>query len=437
MTSPTHACTGQSTASVLAIGFGSATAMWTAGYLTHMPALPAPIGVTFALLVLALVAGGWLLARFADSRWSHAALAALLTATINLLVLGSLLRDDAAAMPAPWIWLPGFFAASVALVLIGWSLGRRPSNRSDRHVNWSFVFALVTVAATGLLVIAGGLVTGYDAGLAVPDWPDSFHANMFLYPLSRMTGGIYYEHTHRLLGSLVGLTTIVLTIHLWRTDRRRSLRLLLLVAVAAVILQGFMGGHRVTMAAVPAGGVDVSTPEHETTASIALRLAHGAFGQIFLALVVAAAAMTSTTWRQASPAAPPRKLRTDQTLGLLLLAAILTQLVLGAALRQLQVLLLWHIALATVVTLLAMIAGLRAWGLYPDSPVLPRLGLWLIFATLAQLALGTVALLARKYQGNLLPVNALITTTHQAVGALLLALAVTQTLWSGRLARPQ
>lgn len=49
--------------------------------------------------------------------------------------------------------------------------------------------------------------------MAVKGWPDSYGANMFLYPISLMNNPhIYLEHTHRLFGSLVGLTTLVLMI---------------------------------------------------------------------------------------------------------------------------------------------------------------------------------------------------------------------------------
>lgn len=58
--------------------------------------------------------------------------------------------------------------------------------------------ALLTLAATFLLILFGGLVTNTGAGLAVPDWPTTFGYNMFLYPWSSMVGGIFYEHSHRL-----------------------------------------------------------------------------------------------------------------------------------------------------------------------------------------------------------------------------------------------
>src|SRR5581483_12442942 len=83
------------------------------------------------------------------------------------------------------------------------------------------------------------------AALAVPDWPTTFGYNMFLYPWSQMVGGIFYEHSHRLLGSLVGLLTLALAAALWREGGR--LRALGLVMVGAVIAQGVLGGLRVVL----------------------------------------------------------------------------------------------------------------------------------------------------------------------------------------------
>src|SRR5262249_56432210 len=79
---------------------------------------------------------------------------------------------------------------------------------------------LVTLTATGVLIVLGGLVTNTGAGLAVPDWPSTFGHNMFLFPWSQMIGGILYEHSHRLVGALVGLLTLVLSAALWREGGR-------------------------------------------------------------------------------------------------------------------------------------------------------------------------------------------------------------------------
>ena len=72
-------------------------------------------------------------------------------------------------------------------------------------------------------------------------------------------GGIYYEHVHRLLGSLVGLVTLVLAVHLWRTEPRRWLRRLGFGALALVIVQGILGVLRVT------GGFTLTTSPEEVS----------------------------------------------------------------------------------------------------------------------------------------------------------------------------
>ena len=79
--------------------------------------------------------------------------------------------------------------------------------------------ALVTAAVTFVLILFGGLVTNTGAALAVPDWPTTFGHNMFLYPWSKMVGGIFYEHSHRLIGALVGLLTVALGAALWPRAR--------------------------------------------------------------------------------------------------------------------------------------------------------------------------------------------------------------------------
>lgn len=137
--------------------------------------------------------------------------------------------------------------------------------------------ALATVAATFVLILFGGLVTNTGAALAVPDWPTTFGYTMFFYPWSRMVGGIFYEHSHRLLGSLVGLLTIALAVALWRKGGR--LRALGLVMVVAVVTQGILGGLRVVLL-------------KET-----LAIVHGCLAQAFFALAVVAVLLTSVSHR--------------------------------------------------------------------------------------------------------------------------------------------
>ncbi|MEY4300607.1 MAG: Heme synthase, partial [Verrucomicrobiota bacterium] len=101
-----------------------------------------------------------------------------------------------------------------------------------------FTYALFTAACAYVLLLSGGLVTSKGVGMTVPDWPNSYGYNMFLFPISRWTGGIFYEHTHRLIASGVGLLTVLLAALLWLTEPRRWVRVLGFVAVAAVVLQG-------------------------------------------------------------------------------------------------------------------------------------------------------------------------------------------------------
>jgi len=76
---------------------------------------------------------------------------------------------------------------------------------------WLRRYAWFTALVTFVLVGIGGLVTSHNAGMAVPDWPNSYGYNMFLFPVSKWVGGILYEHTHRLVASFVGVLVVGLT----------------------------------------------------------------------------------------------------------------------------------------------------------------------------------------------------------------------------------
>src|SRR4030042_4131220 len=98
-------------------------------------------------------------------------------------------------------------------------------------------FAVFTACATFGLLVMGALVTSNDAGLSVPDWPLSYGS---LTP--PMVGGIVYEHTHRVVASVIGLLTIVLTVWLWRQEERRWVRRVGYIAMAAGVGGGLLGG---------------------------------------------------------------------------------------------------------------------------------------------------------------------------------------------------
>ncbi len=107
--------------------------------------------------------------------------------------------------------------------------------------------ALLTTFLTFLLICSGGLVTSKGVGMSVPDWPTTYGYNMFLFPISRWVGGVFYEHSHRLLASGIGFLTVILGVMTFFLEQRRFVRNLAVAAVIGVIAQGVLGGLRVTL----------------------------------------------------------------------------------------------------------------------------------------------------------------------------------------------
>jgi len=416
-------------AQVLAAGFGATVAMWALGYLGRIPPALAPSWLLGVAMLACLAAGGYSVGRWGMAGTGSGAAVGSLSGLLNLLILGSVLSSGDGVnqlRPSGLLWVPGFVAAAAVLGEVGAAVGRR-RRVASAAVAWIAAFTRVAVAATLLLVVAGGLVTSHEAGLAVVDWPNSFGYNMFLYPLSRMTGGVYYEHAHRLFGSLVGLTTVALAVHLWFTDRRPWLRRVALAAVPLVVVQGVLGGLRVT------GRFTLSAAPEAMAPNLTLAAVHGVLGQVFFALLVALAAFTSRGWVAGGETRCAATAAAERGLAAALTAALLVQLVLGAIQRHFDRGLLVHVTLAVVVLLLAVALGVRLSGLYGDEPVLHRLGRGLLGLVSVQLLLGfgaLAALASRESDGALRTWDVLVRTAHQATGALLLGGAVLCLAWT-------
>jgi cytochrome c oxidase assembly protein subunit 15 len=417
---------------ILTLGFATTVAMWAVGYFGRLPGVQAPIWVLMPLMFGLLILGGRQAGRWTGRGWRGGLWVGLLASTLNLLVLGSLLAAGDApnrVVPSALLWVPGsllmgaFFSAMGAV-----ENGRRTARPPFA---WPAAFAFVAAGATLLLLAAGGVVTGQQAGLAVVDWPNSFGSNMFLYPLSRMTGGVFYEHAHRLLGSLVGLTTLVLAVFLWRTDERRGVKLLAGAALLLVIVQGVLGGLRVT------GRFTGSMDPAHTAPNLTLAIVHGVTGQVFLGVLIALAAMSTRGWRAARPKIFADA-RTDALLSRAVVIVVIVQLVLGAILRHLSHGLLLHITMAVAVAVVGLLAGLRAWGEHPDVPRLQGLGRALMILLGLQICLGLAALWATGLTaaaGAPALADVILTTLHQSTGAVILACSVLLALWNTRLLR--
>ncbi len=296
--------------------------------------------------------------------------------------------------------------------------------------------AIVLAAVVFPLIWVGGLVTTYDAGMAVPDWPGTYGYNMFLYPMETWFFGpfdLFVEHGHRLLGSLAGLVAIVLVVATLGSEPRRWVKLYSVALLLLVIAQGLLGGLRVLF-------------DERTLAQV-----HGCVGPAFFASVAGFIVVTSRWWwRQSSDRKSDSKARRVRGSGLIflstfLLAASFGQLVVGAFLRHTTVslapnvfrlIVVLHIAVAVllllgtitqwVVSRLPRFKGIGIRGsinvlmLLVLAQVMLGVGTWVVKygwpAWFAQQSFAATFVVGEKtfLQGN-------IVTAHVAVGSLILA----------------
>jgi heme a synthase len=277
---------------------------------------------------------------------------------------------------------------------------------------WPHRLAVITACATFPLLFIGGLVTSKGAGLAVPDWPTTFGYNMFLYPWSKMVGNIFYEHSHRLVASAVGFLTIALALSLWLQEPRKWLRWLGVAALALVVVQGVLGGLRVTLL------------EHS------LAIVHASLAQAFFALTVSLALFTSKEWREKIAEVPLADYGRLRRLAAVTTGLIYLQVMFGAVLRHTGLRLDAHLLFAALVTLHVVLLTVRIFKDHSDHRRLTPPALFLSAMLLVQLFLGTVSYLGKFTTILRMPIDATVflTTTHLAVGALMLVTSLVLTL---------
>ena len=258
--------------------------------------------------------------------------------------------------------------------------------------------ALVTAAVTFVLILFGGLVTNTGAALAVPDWPTTFGHNMFLYPWAQMVGGVFYEHSHRLIGAVVGVLTLALGVALWPS----RLRWLGVASVVGVIAQGVLGGLRVVLL------------------QGALAILHGCLAQAFFGLLVAIALLSARTSAPSLRGLPP----STRALSVITAIVVYAQIVFGALLTHTGRIDL-HLAGALGVFALAPIVTARL-RRSRDAVAAPAALALLILLGL-QLLLGVGAYVGR-FTALTLPGGALgglaLPVAHRLVGSLILAAVV-------------
>jgi cytochrome c oxidase assembly protein subunit 15 len=241
--------------------------------------------------------------------------------------------------------------------------------------------------ATFPLIFMGGLVTTHNAGMSVPDWPNSYGYNMFLLPWDVWKlGGIFYEHTHRLLGTLAGFMAVTLALHAWGPARRPRVRktvgwlssllpagVLFLIAKYAAVDAGriaYETGKLLGHVGVGLCGIGLTAlvawtarQRHDSSAvrwlaiavlagvigqgvlgglrvlrvDLDLAILHGIVAQLFFCLATLAIVVTSRWWERVVPLAreiPQALARRVAVCGGVTVLLILTQLVIGAVMRH-------------------------------------------------------------------------------------------------------
>jgi heme a synthase len=271
---------------------------------------------------------------------------------------------------------------------------------------WPHRFALVTTTATFFLILAGGIVTNTGTGMAVPDWPTTFGHNMFLYPWSKMVGGILYEHAHRLIASLVGALTLTLAILLWALEPRPWVRGLGIAALGAVVVQGVLGGLRVVLA------------QH------GLAIVHGGFAHAFFALLAGLTLVTSPGWCApvAESVASPALLRLRR-LAVATTAGLYLQVLLGTLVTHLSARLDVHLFVGGLISVAVILLGFRILPGRAEWPELVRPAETLRVLWIVQLLLGLGAYLA-KFQPMDIGLGAgfslVLSVSHRLAGGLML-----------------
>jgi len=447
--------------SIIPGGFAIAVIVWLTAFITRFPGIPLSGKFTFILLISVMFVSALLLAIFGPSdptpaaKIKRTALSLSITGLINILLVGSVISASSLTTPtsqtvdrvtlSALLWIPGSFIATVILGLIAAVIANlfthnknsptptfpTTTSPSTSSTPRQAALTLIIILTTLCLILVGGVVTSADAGMSVPDWPTSYGWNMFLFPFTKMVGGIYYEHAHRLIGSLVGLETLILFIWLWRspplkhntslsttnTTINRRFSWWGSIAFLLVCLQGALGGVRVF--------------QNDTRIAVV----HALTALIFLAII------TGILWHlthirnspttQTPTTTQPRLLR---ILPIFLIIAILLQTLAGAIYRHFQIQSAFHfhllgagIILIIVVTLLANIMMGNTTRARNAGPII-RTVFTIFIITVCQIALGMASwvVTARFDQIDQTTSNPIIFTTagHVLCGAILLAASI-------------
>lgn len=275
-------------------------------------------------------------------------------------------------------------------------------------------FAAFTTGCTFFLLMAGALVTSNDAGLSVPDWPLSYGS---LTP--PMIGGIFYEHGHRVIATLVGILTIILAVWIWRAEKRGWVRRLGWGALLLVIAQGLLGGLTVKLLLPPP-----------------VSMAHATLAQLFFVTLICLTVVTGQWWRSDQAVLHDSGSPSTRALALTTSIVIVIQTILGAGYRHGAFGIWPHLVGAGAVTAAIIIIGRTVRIRFGEMKPLRRAVIFLHAFFGLQIILGGAAMWAVQAQQRApqpLPLLVTITVAHVLGGALVLAASVVLTLRCYRL----
>jgi heme a synthase len=249
----------------------------------------------------------------------------------------------------------------------------------------------------------------------VPDWPLSYGQVM-----PEMTGGVLFEHGHRMVGATVGMLTIGLLIGILRVEKRSWMRKLGWVALASVIGVGLFGGLTVKLLTPPP-----------------VSMTHTCLAQLFFSMTVAIAVFTSKSFIEGPQPVADYGWPSLRTIAIATPICVLVQVALGAGFRHGAISVLPHIVFAMIVTLIIMFASIFVLQQFPDHWALRKSAVALLMITCAQVALGIVAYFMRLNAAQQPLAMVLSTVAHVAVGATTLAASIVLAIQIRRNVQPQ
>jgi cytochrome c oxidase assembly protein subunit 15 len=283
-------------------------------------------------------------------------------------------------------------------------------------------FAVLTACATFFLIFVGGLVTSTGSALAVPDWPLAFGK---LIPA--WEGGIRFEFGHRLAAGAVVILTLLLMARAWRAEPRRWVRQLVVIAFGLIIVQAILGGITVLL-----------------ELPLAIAVAHAATAQALFCLMVSIAIFTNPGF-ETTPHIDEAPARIAlPTLAAATTAIIYMQILIGAVMRHMSAGLaipdfplsfgqlvppffneyiainFAHRCGAVVVTAMVLWTVARVIRTHREVAALRRPALGLFLLLVLQICLGALTIWSGR--------NVLLTTSHVAIGAAVLATSLALTL---------